>query len=96
MKKKLFSLLGVMVTMVAIVTSVYVNNNTNKNNEIFNANVEALADVEETVTKDCEELENLCLYRCRYDDCGVLLEKEGVAGPIKNIPKKCPKCGREQ
>ena len=53
MKKKLFSLLGLMVTMVAIVTSVYVNNNTNKNNEIFNANVEALADDENVSERDC-------------------------------------------
>ena len=96
MKKKLFSILGATLTIVAVLTFVYVKNDVNKNNEIFNANVEALADVEETVSKDCEELENLCLYRCRYDDCGVLLEKKGVAGPIKNIPKKCPKCGREQ
>ena len=96
MKKNIFSIVGAGLTMVAVLTFVYVKNDVNKNNEIFNANVEALADVEETVTKDCEELENLCLYRCRYSDCGVLLEKEGVAGPIKNIPKKCPKCGREQ
>lgn len=46
MKKNLFSLVGAGLTMVAVLTFVYVKNEVNKNNEIFNANVEALAQEE--------------------------------------------------
>ena len=56
MKKKLFSIVGAGLTMVAVLTFVYVKNDVNKNNEIFNANVEALADEED---KDYNNAKNV-------------------------------------
>ena len=45
MKKKLFSIVGAVLTMVAVLTFVYVKNERNKD-LLFVANIEALADVE--------------------------------------------------
>ena len=50
MKKNLISLTGAALLVMAVLTFVYVKNDANKNNEIFNANVEALADEEEGST----------------------------------------------
>ena len=62
MKKNLFSIVGETLTMVAVLTFVYVKNEVNKNNEIFNANVEALADLEpgDKTVMD---------YVCKYVGC---------------------------
>ena len=96
MKKNLFSIVGATLTMVAVLTFVYVKNDVNKNNEIFNANVEALADEEEGIKGNCYEIEGLCLYRCNNPECGVLMEAFDHVGPVKKISGVCPQCGREQ
>lgn len=92
MKKKLFSLLGVMVTMVAIVTSVYVNNNTNKNNEIFNANVEALADVEVVLSGICVGNYSNCSIPCPNCNIGLGAEDRNY-GIVKSVHGTCTSCG---
>ena len=96
MKKKLFSIVGAVLTMVAVLTFVYVKNDVNKNNEIFNQNVEALADEEEGVKGNCYEMEGLCLYKCNNPECGTSMEAIDHLGPVKKISGVCPVCGREQ
>lgn len=52
MKKNLFSLTGASLLVMAVLTFVYVKNDANKNSEIFNANVEVLADDENVSERD--------------------------------------------
>lgn len=44
MKNDLLSIVGVGLTMITVLTTVYVNNNSGSQRELFKANVEALAD----------------------------------------------------
>lgn len=44
MKKQLFSIVGVLFTMVAVLAFVYVNNNLISNNDLLKENINALAD----------------------------------------------------
>lgn len=55
MKKNLFSLTGASLFVMAVLTFVYVKNDANKNSEIFNANVEVLADDENVSERDCHK-----------------------------------------
>ena len=78
--------------MVAVLTFVYVKNDVNKNNEIFNANVEALADVEAELSGVCVGTYSNCSIPCPSCNIG-LGAKDRDYGIVKSIEGTCPSCG---
>lgn len=91
MKKNLISSTGAVLLVMAVLTFVYVKNDANKNNEIFNANVEALADEEEGSTTT--DTYAICFYESRvrvgytYYDCVTCTKKYDEKG--KGDYSKC-------
>lgn len=53
MKKQLFSIVGVLFTMVAVLAFVYVNNNLISNNDLLKENINALADEHSSSAGKC-------------------------------------------
>lgn len=53
MNKNLFSIVGAGFTMIAVLTIVYVNNNSGTQRELFKANVEALAEEHSSSVGKC-------------------------------------------
>lgn len=89
MKKKNIASLAV-ATIVSL-ASVYAVKATFSSNEVFNENVEVLADGEYTVYGHCQKIDNFCIAVCPACNA-LLISVPDIKGPAYQLSGICPNC----